>query len=345
MVAGYLRVSSGPYITLAFVACAGSGEVVTLALNEASGSMRIADRLLLGGQIMPLALSSQGRVLFAARRSDPMSVLALRVQPQAGTLTVISETPVDASFPHLAVDASGRWLLAASYQQGLLAVFGIQATGEILPAHQVLHSGAKTHALRTTPDNTSALAAVLGTDQVLRYTFDEISGSLSAPEVIRMPTGSGPRHLALHPSDPTGRIAWVLGELDGQVRSLDGRHAASVLPRKFEGTPWAADLRLAPNGQHLYASERSSSTLTLLEVDAATGAVCTLGSWPTQVQPRGFAITGSGRWLLCAGQRSHAVSLHRIAIDGSLELAGEISVGEDPNWIECFGPSDGCDSA
>lgn len=325
---------------IAYVSCAGSGEVVALALDEASGATQPVQRLVLGGQIMPLALSPPcapgGMRLYAARRSAPMAVLALQVEPASGRLELLGETPVEASFPHLVVDATGRWLLAASYQQGLVAVFRIGRDGRIEAPVQNLPSGPKSHALRPTPDNRHALAAVLGTDQVLRYVFDSERRLLSNPEVLPMPPGSGPRHIALHPGDRTGRIGWVLGELDGQVRSLDGRHAASALPEGFDGTPWAADLRLAPNGRHLYASERTSSTLTLFEVDATSGALERRGQWPTQAQPRGFALSPSGRWLLCAGQRSNAVGLHRVEPDGSLVAAGAIAVGDDPNWIECL---------
>ena len=86
----------------------------------------------------------------------------------------------------------------------------------------------------------------------------------------------------------------------------------STLPPGFAGEPWAAELRLTPDARFLYTSERRSSTLAGFAVDAATGRLAPIGHWPTQAQPRGFAISPSGRWLIAAGQLSHAVGVHAI---------------------------------
>jgi 6-phosphogluconolactonase len=325
--------------TVAYVSQAESGSVAVLALDEATGALRLLQQPHLGGQIMPLALAPDGRFLYAARRSAPLAALSLAIDRSDGSLTLQSETPLPASMPSLALDARGRWLLSASYHDGLVAVNGIDADGQVQPTHQVLATGAKTHRLIATPDNRHALACVLGEDQLLRFSFDAHRGRLGAPEQLAMPQGSGPRHLALHPQ---GHRAWVLGELDGSVTTVglgpDGLRVidvVSAMPPGFVGTPWAADLHRHPAGGFLVASERASSTLCLLAIDATQDRLQPRGHWPTQAQPRGFAISPSGRWLLCAGQRSHAVGVHRIDLEaGTLEPVHELPVGGEPNWIE-----------
>ena len=325
--------------TIAYVSLAEAGGVAVLALDEATGALRELQVLSLGGQIMPLALAPHGRLLYAARRSEPHAVLALAIDPADGRLSLLGETPLPASMPSLALDGRGRWLLSASYHEGLVAVNRIGADGRVLPTHQVLATGARTHRLLPTPDNRHALACVLGEDRLLRLPFDAGRGRLGTPESLALPAGSGPRHVVLH---PRGHRAWVLGELDGSVctvsleaeglRLLD---VASALPPGFTGTPWAADLRWHPGGGHLVASERTGSTLCLLAIDALHDRLQPLGHWPTQAQPRGFAIAPGGRWLLCAGQRSHAVGAHRIDTGaGTLSPVSELPVGRDPNWIE-----------
>ena len=78
----------------------------------------------------------------------------------------------------------------------------------------------------------------------------------------------------------------------GNLRALQ---RASALPAAFNGKPWAADLHLSPSGRHLYASERTSSTLSTFTVDAATGLLQALGQTPTEKTPRSFSISAITR--------------------------------------------------
>ena len=108
-----------------------------------------------------------------------------------------------------------------------------------------------------------------------------------------------------------------------------------ALPAGFTGKPWAADLHLTPDGRYLYASERSSSTLSGFKVDAATGRLQPLGQTPTEKTPRGFAIDPSGRFLIAVGQESHSASVHPIdAVSGALGTPQRLPLGKNPNWVE-----------
>jgi 6-phosphogluconolactonase len=107
------------------------------------------------------------------------------------------------------------------------------------------------------------------------------------------------------------------------------------MPAGFDGKPWAADLHLTPDGRFLYASERTSSTLTGFRVDAATGQLSLIGSVPTEKQPRGFAIDPSGRWLAAVGEMSDGMSVYAIdQSSGALEKPAIYAVGKKPNWVE-----------
>jgi len=69
----------------------------------------------------------------------------------------------------------------------------------------------------------------------------------------------------------------------------------------------------------------------------ANGRLAPIGHWPTQAQPRGFAISPSGRWLIAAGQLSNAVNVHAIdTATGHLTLRHEHAVGRNPNWVEAI---------
>ncbi len=107
------------------------------------------------------------------------------------------------------------------------------------------------------------------------------------------------------------------------------------MPAGFAGKPWAADLHLTPDGRHLYASERTSSTISAFRVDAAAGLLQPLGQTPTEKTPRGFAIDSAGQFLISVGQDSHSLSVHPIdKASGALGAPKRLPVGKNPNWVE-----------
>ena len=330
--------------TLAFVSCADSGELHLLRLASDTGQLHTEQVLALGGQLMPMALSPDGTRLYVARRSDPLAVVTLAVNAPARRADVLGEAPLPASMAYLATDARGHWLLSASYGADLVAVQPIGAQGAVAPRADaaVYPTGRHAHSVLPSPDNRFVLAASLGGGQLHRYRFDADTGALHAtePAVFPLPTGTGPRHLRFNAA---GNRIYLLGELDAAVHVLawDAETGAlqllqslPTLPPGFTGTPWAADLHLSPDGSWLYTSERNSHTLAGFAVHAVTGELTPIGHWPTQAQPRGFAISPDGRHLLAAGQLSHRVGVHAVdSVSGALTRVGEHAVGLNPNWI------------
>lgn len=331
--------------TVVYVSNADSGEISVLALDEASGTLATLQTLPCGGMVMPLALSSDQRLLYAGIRSEPWRVLALRIAAADGTLEWMGEAPLPASMAHLSVDGSGRWLFSASYHGDRLALAPIAAGGLPGAAVHTWPTARHAHAMRASPDNRFVFATALGGGLLMQFRFDAARGELlpNDPPALCIRDGAGPRHLAFAPD---GRFVYLLNELnasvdvfalDAQRGTLSPLQTVSTLPPGFTGEPWAAELRLTPDGRRLYTSERRSSTLAGFDVDAASGTLRPIGHWPTQAQPRGFAITPSGRWLIAAGQLSHAVGVHRIdAGTGALDLRHEHAVGRNPNWVEAI---------
>lgn len=331
--------------TIVYVSNADSGEITVLALDESRGALATVQTVAALGTVMPMAVSPDRRTLYAARRNEPWSVLAFSIDPRDGRLEALAEAPLPQSMAHIAVDGSGRWLFSASYHGNLLALSPIDADGRPGVATQVIPTGPKAHAMRAAPGNCFVYATSLGGGVVIQFGFDAENGTLTplAPRDFAVREGAGPRHLAFH---PRGGFVYLLNELDASVDvfsldphsgALNGVQSLSTLPPGFAGEPWAAELRLTPDARFLYTSERRSSTLAGFAVDAASGRLAPIGHWPTQAQPRGFALSPSGRWLIAAGQLSHAVGVH--AIDprtGRLELRHEHAVGRNPNWVEAI---------
>ena len=163
----------------------------------------------------------------------------------------------------------------------------------------------------------------------------------NTPPSVRVNEKAGPRHLVFHPN---GKFVYVIGETDRLVYVFDydpgkgqlkKKQAVSALPPDFQGKPWTADLHITPDGKFLYGSERTSSTLTGFKIEPANGTLSSIGSVPTEKQPRGFNIDSSGRYLLAVGQLSHRMSSYKIDVDsGQLTKLKEYPMGKNPNWVE-----------
>lgn len=329
--------------TFVYVSNADSGDISVLSLDEDRGTLTPIQQAEVGGNVMPLAIRPDKRVLYAARRSDPLAAVALRIDPADGTLSPLGEAPLPASMAYLSTDESGRWLFSASYGGNLVAVSPIAADGIPGAAHQQIPTGPKAHCMRALPGNGHVLATSLGGGVVLQFRFDDSTGTLTPnePPLLSLRVPSGPRHLAVHPHAP---IVMLLNELDASVDVLALDRArgtlslvqtVGTLPPGFSGEPWASELRFTPDGRFLYTSERRSNTLARFAVDAASGALTPLGHHATQAQPRGFAISPSGRHLVAAGQASHRLGLHAIdPASGALTLVAEQDAGRNPNWVE-----------
>ena len=330
---------------IVYVANADSADIAILALDRTSGALREIDRFATGGKVMPLAVRPDRRHLYASIRSEPLAVLSLAIDPASGRLSQIGSAPLPASMCWISTDASGRFLLSASYGSSVVAVSPIDAGGVARDAQQVVATDEKAHSIQVTPDNRFALATCLGGGVVRQFRFDAASGRLddNDPPAWRARAGAGPRHFAFHPHAP---FVYLLNELDATLDvlafdrargTLRGSGAVvSLLPANFAGgAPWAADLHCTPDGRFLYASERRSSTLSSFAIDAQSGALMPIETMATEAEPRGFALSPDGRYLVAVGQASHRLSLYAIdAASGKLARLDERAVGRNPNWVE-----------
>ena len=323
-----------------YVSNADSGDITVLHMDH-DGGLRLQSTVLVGGNLMPMAICPNQKVLYAVRRSDPMAVVSLAIDPVSRDLHRLDEAALPASMAYVSTDVAGRFLLAASYPEHQLTVSPIAPNGTVGPVQQVLHTSPNAHAVLPSPCNRYVLATALGGGELMVFRFNAESGQLIPAASWAARAGAGPRHFRF---DPQGHRVYLLNELDGTVdvlawdadqASLSLLQTVDILPPGFTGKPWAADLHLTPDGRHLYTSERTSSTLAHFTVDAETACLVVRGHTPVETQPRGFSIDPTGRHLLVVGQLSHHLS--RWTIDqetDQLDLQQRIPVGQGPNWVE-----------
>jgi 6-phosphogluconolactonase len=329
--------------TYVYVSNADSQEISVLQLDRANGALATVETVSVGGTVMPMAVSPDKRVLYAAVRSQPYRVASFAIDPASGKLKNLGDAALADSMANIDVDRSGRWLFAASYGGNKITVNSIDKDGLVGAVQQLIPTRPNAHAIHADAANRFVFASSLGGDNLSSWRFDAASGLLSAnePALVASPAKSGPRHFAW---DAAQRHLYLLCELDASLAVFDYDAArgalrevqrSSALPPGFTGKPWAADLHLAPDGRHLYASERTTSTIAVYEVDAASGQLKTLASVPTEKTPRGFAIDPSGRYLIASGQESHAIAVYAIEpVSGALAPLQRYAVGRNPNWVE-----------
>jgi len=327
-----------------YVSNAGSGDISVLRLDPATATLSPLQRVEVGGEVMPLALSPDRRRLYAARRSEPREALSFAIDAATGALAPLGAAPLPHSMAYIATDRAGRYLLSASYGGDQVAVNAVDADGVVAGAPlQVIGTGRHAHAIQADPSNRYVFASTLGAGVLLQFRFDAASGRLEAndPPSIAPHATASPRHFVF---SPDGRFVYLLNELDAKIDLLAFDAARGTLrtlqtidslPPGFSGDPWASDLHLTPDGRFLYSSERRSDTLALFRVDPASGVLAPLGHVATETQPRGFGISPDGRFLVVAGQASHHLRLY--AIDGetgALTALDRCAAGQGPNWIE-----------
>lgn len=331
-------------VTWVYVSNADSQDISVFGLDRAAGALRPVATVPVGGMAMPMVVSKDKKFLYVALRSQPFRVVSFAIDAGTGGLKKIAESALADSMCNIDLDPTGKWLFAASYGGNKITVNSVGGDGAAGAVHQLIHTSPNAHAIHADASGRHVFATSLGGDNLSSWRFDAATGILSANEpalVHVLPAKTGPRHFLW---DKAQKHLYLLNELDGGVDvftydaakgALSHVQRSTVVPPGFDGKVWAADLQIAPSGNYLYGSERTSSTLTIFKVDGTTGRLQVVGQTATEKTPRGFAVDSSGRFLIAAGQDSHRVSLH--LIDSATGLPGEGQsqpAGNNPNWVE-----------
>jgi 6-phosphogluconolactonase len=305
---------------------------------------------------MPLALSPNKTLLYGALRNITYSVVTWSINTTTGDLKALATVPVNASYPYIVTDKSGKYLLSASYDSNIVTSNRIDSSGIVTSELAGLYkTGPHAHSVVVDATNHSIYVGNLGTDRVLQLHL-ETNGSLSeiGKGYVQNEKDSGPRHSALSPDN---RFLYSLAEMAGTVaqyrRREDGAleyvetYPNAVMEKyglvhgvertNFTGDAtrlvWMADVKITPDGRWLYVTERTSSTVAGYKVDRHSGGLSLVGFWEVEKQPRGIAVDESGKWLVVTGEKSRVVGSYGIdGQTGVLTRVGEAVCGEDANW-------------
>ncbi|MFF9624344.1 lactonase family protein [Streptomyces griseosporeus] len=302
-----------------FTAAGGPG-IVTAAVAPDSGALTV-----LGGtNRLPdpsyLALSADGGTLYAVSETAEGAVAAYRVdgdKPEA----LGPRVPVGSGPTHLGL-YDGH-VLTADYGSGSVTAVPLRPDGGLAPAasgvlrhtgsgpHSPRQQGPHAHQVQPDPSCRWAVSVDLGTDSVRVCTLDGGSPVLHRETALR--PGSGPRHLAFHPS---GGFAYVVNELtptvtvcrwdaaDGTLKPLT---ETAVLPAAPAGDAYPSGIAVSPDGRFVWTATRGEDVLSVFAVAGGgellrlVGTVPCGGHWPR-------AITLTDGVLYVANERSGDVT-------------------------------------
>ncbi len=184
----------------------------------------------------------------------------------------------------------------------------------------------------------------LGENAVFQYRWDPTARRLAPETHIAFAEGSGPRHMAMH---PTLDLCYVSNELFNTVCAahLDDSDPTTVkerlVPFQYESTvdddsitSYVSEIRLSPDARFLYVSNRGHNSLAIFAV-ADDGSLTRTGIVPTGGKfPRHFSITPCGKAVIVANQDSgHVRVFARDVETGDLTMTDEIQEIPAPNYI------------
>ena len=290
-----------------------------------------------------ITFSPDRKFLYAIHPS-PGQAIGFNVDATNGKLIPLPSpaAPTHAAPPsHLAVDATGRTLLAANYAEGYVAAIPILPDGRLGVPNSLKHEGRSVHPTRqekphvhsvtVSPDNRFVIVADLGTDKIFTYALDPVAARLTPgnPPFVTTNPGAGPRHFKFGGDLPDealaksgGRHAYAINELANTLTAYDydvargaltPRQSISTLPAGYADPTTTAEVRVHPNGRFIYGSNRGHDSIAVFAVNAANGTLTPIEIVPSGGKtPRNFSLSPDGRWLVCGHQGTELLTVVRV---------------------------------
>lgn len=306
--------------------------IVACALDANRG--RLQQQQVVGEVVNPNYLAGSGGLLFAVGcdESAESRVHAFRREADGRLLGMGSQPTGTRIGCHICTLPDGR-VCVTSYLDSSIAVFPVRDgtlgprefhwryQGRSVNAERQEDSHA--HQAVVSPDGHRLFVPDLGADCIWCH---QLSGTMGEPDATPTPPGSGPRHIAFHPSLPR---LYLFCELNAHLLTYDCSGPLELisdlpsLPREWQGTPAGAAIRVHPSGRMVYVSNRNSNTLDFFALCEAGEPLRAGGLASGGACPRDFAIDPTGHWLLVANQDSHRVVVHRLDPESGMPAGGE----------------------
>jgi 6-phosphogluconolactonase len=269
--------------------------------------------------------------------TDPGNTVgAYAIDRKTGKLKFLNKVSSKGVGPcHLALDRTGRIVIAANFGSGSIATFRIGHDGRLGEAagfmqdhgssiDPVRQGGPHAHGTVASPDNRYVMVADLGADRIFAYPLNHSTGVLQpndTPAAI-LPPGRAPRHMFFHPN---GRFMYMVSDKGVTTFNFNAAQGTLkevqtlALPEGSSGQSTYSEVQVDRTGRFAYDANRKDASVGVFAIDANTGMLTTIQRIPTGKTPRSFSLDPAGAYLFSANEGSGTVTIFRVdATTGTL---------------------------
>jgi 6-phosphogluconolactonase len=279
-------------------------------------------------------------------------ISAFAIDHASGRLTLLNQIDCQGNNPvDSALDPTERFLVAANYGTGAVAVLPVEPDGRLAPVSQLLplpgtpgpnpkeQASSHPHAVIFDPAGEHVIVPDKGFDRTFFFAFRDGRLTPTPQAFIASAPGAAPRHATYHPTLP---VLYVNNELDSTVTTFtwsDGKareqQVISTTGSGFVGHNTTAEIVASPCGRHLYVSNRGQDSIVQFLIAPETGLLTYAGSTPTGgARPRFFTLGPDAKHLYVANQDSDEITVFHVDLaSGSLIPTGVRVAAGSPSAI------------
>ncbi len=235
---------------------------------------------------------------------------------------------------HLALDPLEEHLAVANYGSGSVALFRLNGQGLPLEPprvhqnegsgpHRERQEGPHAHWVGFADSGSRLYSVDLGADRIFALSMGSDPQRGQADVGYTAPPGSGPRHLAFHPSAP---IAWLVSELASTLTVLrrdeggafSALHIMSTLPAGAAEKSLGGAIALNKAADRLYVSNRGHESIAVFALDESGIPTLLQHIASGGASPRHILLLESEEQLAVAHEEDGTVTIFQLENDGLL---------------------------
>ncbi|GGH84344.1 6-phosphogluconolactonase [Pullulanibacillus pueri] len=298
-----------------------------------------------------LTLDQKGQHLYAVSEIDEGQIVSYSFDKEEKVLKEINRKPTLGSAPcYVSIDNEQQRVFIVNYMGGSICQYPLEADGAVgdvidcikhsgHSVHPERQEGPHPHTIVTIPGTTDRLVTDLGTDHLYVYRSETPDGHWSLHDEVDVVPGSGPRHVAFHPTQP---VIYVIQELKSSItvyrQDEEGTLAlvetVSTLPKGFTDENTASDIHVSEDGHFLYASNRGHDSIAAFQI-GEKGTLDCIGHTATLGQtPRNFLLIPNSDFMLVANQDSDTIVVMKITTQGLPKPTGSQYTIEKPVCLQ-----------
>lgn len=285
--------------------------------------------------------NKKGNHVFALEESAGVTggdVISFNLNSVSDSLELIDKVSSFGDHPcYLGLSPNEKYLTVGNYTGGSLSIYEVATDGQLTHRQTIQHQGKGSnperqegphvHSTVFSPDGSRLLVADLGTNKIYNYKVNyEETVPLSLINEFSLTPEDGPRHLVFSEDGGTvflvQEMSAILEIFEFKNDTFTSKQRLSLLDENFSGAVGAAEVRLSPDGENVYVSNRGdANTISVFkkEQDGKFSRIQNIHS--EGIMPRNFNLTNDGKYLLSAHQASNdIVVFERNEEDGTLTL-------------------------